>query len=86
MADIVFTENDRDIGRHLVSLTLQEPDINHKLDDIRVSIFSTLQGELNLLLQPMDRQKQLELILAAYVAFKSASTDSGESLSHGNSH
>ncbi|EKM83399.1 hypothetical protein AGABI1DRAFT_123732 [Agaricus bisporus var. burnettii JB137-S8] len=70
------SEKDRDIGRHLVSLTLQEPDINHKLDDIRVSIFSTLQGELNLLLQPMDRQKQLELILAAYVAFKSTSTDS----------
>jgi hypothetical protein len=66
----------------LVSLAIQEPDGDHKLDDIRVAIFGILQAELNLLLQSIDRQKQLELILATFVAFKSASADSGKSFSH----
>lgn len=61
-----------------MSLALQELGTDERLDDVRVSIFAILRAELALLMQTTDKQRQLELIIAAFIAFRSGSTGSGK--------
>lgn len=67
--------SDSDFGKHLVSIAIRLTRRNNITDDCQVSIFAILREEMALLTDEDARQRQLDLVAAAFTTFYGCSND-----------
>jgi len=75
--DLCGSEDDACIGTRLVSVATQSSQL---ADECKISIFAILRAEMSLLQEEKNRQRQLDLMIAAFVVFHGTCSDVGESI------
>ena len=75
--DLCGLEDDAYIGKRLVSVATRSSQL---ADECKISIFAILRAEMSILQEGENRQRQLDLMIAAFVVFHGTCSDVGESI------